>query len=252
MIGALRQQPVDKGIIDAVGGKHRFGDALGRVLVEVEAGGAEREIEIGHDRVEDLVARYRKGNVVGHSGGADAAFSPDHGDDPADGLGVGCGKQATDRTHDLKSTDRRDQIIADAAPHQLTIEPYIVHAPDDDNPRGGIADRGELIETGEDILVAAFGFEDDDVRRRRVLIGLDCRDQPAHLDAQMRLGHAPVLAGGLDRGGGLDGFAESLHRNPRRRRDTFLAAGDIGGRAFEQNGFAGRTHSYARIICRGR
>ena len=48
----LDKQPVDKGVIDAVGREHRFGNALRRVLVEIEAGGAEREIEIGHDRVE--------------------------------------------------------------------------------------------------------------------------------------------------------------------------------------------------------
>ena len=50
----------------------------------------------------------------------------------------------------------------------------------------------------------------------------------AHLDAQMRLGHAPIFAGGLDRGGGLDGFAERLHRNARRRRDVLFAPDEFG------------------------
>ena len=51
MIGTFRQQPIDKGVVDAIGRKYRFGDALRRVLVEIEAGGAEREIEVGDHRI---------------------------------------------------------------------------------------------------------------------------------------------------------------------------------------------------------
>ena len=65
MIGAFRQQPVDEGGVDAVGREHRVGDALRRILVEVEAGGAEGEVEIGDDGVELQVARDRPGDVVG-------------------------------------------------------------------------------------------------------------------------------------------------------------------------------------------
>ena len=57
-----------------------------------------------------------------------------------------------------------------------------------------------------------------------LLIGLDRRGDAAHLDLQMRLAQPPILAGGLDRRGGLDGFAEGLHRYARRRRDV-LAVG---------------------------
>ena len=96
-------------------------------------------------------------------------------------------------------------------------------------PRAGVANLGELIEAGEDVLAAAFGFEHDDVRRRRALIGFDGGGEAAHLDAQMRLGHAPILAGRLDRGGGLHGLAERLHRDARRRRDVLVAADNVGG-----------------------
>ena len=94
-----------------------------------------------------------------------------------------------------------------------------------------IAYRRKLVEAGEDILAAVFGFQDNDIRRRRVLIGFDCGDQATHLDAQMRFGHAPILTGRLNGGGGLDRFAERLHRNARRRRDALLAAGDVRGSA---------------------
>ncbi len=52
MIGALRQQTVDEGAVDAVGREHRIGDALRRVLIVIEAGGAEGQVEIGYHRIE--------------------------------------------------------------------------------------------------------------------------------------------------------------------------------------------------------
>src|SRR5262249_43586068 len=45
-----------------------------------------------------------------------------------------------------------------------------------------------------------------------------------HLAPQMRLRQPPVLTGGLDGGGGLDGLAERLHRNARRRSDVLVDA----------------------------
>jgi hypothetical protein len=96
----------------------------------------------------------------------DAALGPDHGDDAADRLGVGRREQAAHRAHDLQRADWRDQVIADAAPHQLAIQRDVVHAPDDDDARAGIADLGQLIEAAEDIVAAAFRFQHDDVGRR--------------------------------------------------------------------------------------
>ena len=57
-----------------------------------------------------------------------------------------------------------------------------------------------------------------------VLIGFDRGGDAAHLDLQMRLAEPAILAGGLDGGGGLDGLAEGLHRNARRRRDVLVAS----------------------------
>ena len=49
-LGAFRQQPVEEVRIEPLRREHRLGDALGRILVEVEAGRAEAEIEIGDNR----------------------------------------------------------------------------------------------------------------------------------------------------------------------------------------------------------
>jgi len=77
--------------------------------------------------------------LVGDRGGADATFGPDHRDDAADRLGVRRREEAAHRAHDLQRADRRDQIVADAAPYQFAIERDIVHAPDDDEAGAGIA-----------------------------------------------------------------------------------------------------------------
>ena len=140
-------------------------------------------------------------DIVRDGRGADAAFGADHGDDAADRLGVRRREQAADRAHDVDGADRRDQIVADAAPRQLAVERHVVDAADDDDARAGVADFGELIEAGENIVGAIFRFEDDDVRRRRTAIGFDRGGDAAHLDLDVR----------LDRGGGP-------RRRPGRRR----------------------------------
>ncbi len=52
----------------------------------------------------------------------------------------------------------------------------------------------------------------------------------------MRLGQPAILAGGLHGGGGLDGFAEGLHRDPRRRRDVLVDAGVLVDAALRRGG----------------
>ena len=162
--------------------------------------------------------------------GADAALGADDGDDAADRLGVGRREQAADRAHDVDRADRRDQIVADAAPHQLAVEHDVVDAADHDDARAGVADLGQLVEAAEHLVAAAVGLDDDDVRRRRAAIGFDRGGDAAHLDLEMRLGHAAILAGRLHGGGGLDGLAERLDRDARRRRDVLVLRGRFGRR----------------------
>ena len=156
MIGALGKQPVDEGGVNAVRRKHRLGDSLWRILIEVEACRAKRQIEICHDRIEGEIVRDGKGDVVGDSRSADTTLGSDHGDDPSDRLGIGRGEQSAHPAHDLQCADRRDQIIAHAAPHQLPVEPDVIHAADDHDPRAGVAIIGKLIEAFEDILVGVL------------------------------------------------------------------------------------------------
>ena len=97
---------------------------------------------------------------------------------------------------------------------------------DHDDAGTGIADGGELVEAGEDIA-AAFGFQDDHVRRRRGAIGLDRGGHAAHLDLEMCLAEAAVLARRLHGGRGFHRLAKRLHRYARRRRDMIVGDGGV-------------------------
>ena len=167
VIGALRQQPIDEAGVDALGREHRVGDALRRILIVVEAGGAERKVEIGHDRIELQVAGDRPGDIVRDGRGADAALGAHDRDGAADRLGVGRREQAGDRPDHVDHGDRRHQVVAHAAAHELAIEHDVVELSDHDHARAGVADVGQRIEAGEQIVAAAFQFDDDHVGRRR-------------------------------------------------------------------------------------
>ncbi len=149
---------------------------------------------------------------------ADAALGADDGDDAADGLGLRRREQVADRTHDVDGADRRDDVVADAAAHQLAIERDVVEAADHDHAGSGVAYGRELVEAGKDV-VAAFGLQDDHVRRRRRAIGLDRGGHAAHLDLEMRLAEAAVFAGRLHGARGFHRLAKRLDRHARCRRD---------------------------------
>ena len=148
MVGALRQQALHEGAVGPVRREHRIGDALHRVLVVVEAGGAEGEVEIDHDGIEREVARDVPGDVMRDRGGADAALGADHRDHAADGDRFRRREQAADRAHDVEDLDRPDHVVVDAAAHQLAIGRGVVGGADHDDTRAGIADAGEIVEAG--------------------------------------------------------------------------------------------------------
>ncbi len=193
----------------------------GGILIVVEAGGAECEVEIGDDGIQREIARDRPGDVVRDGGCADAALCPDDGDDPADGFGLRRREQAADRTHHVKRVDRRNDVVADAAAHQFAIKRDIVDTADHDDAGSGIAHGCELIEAGKDIG-AAFGFQDDHVRRGRRAIGLDGGRHAAHLNLEMGLAEAAVFARRLHGGCGFHRLAKGLHGHARRWRDMIV------------------------------
>ena len=89
LVAALGEQPVDQHGVDAIGGEHRFRDALRRILIVVEPGGSERQIEIGDDRGHLGDRGQAPGQIVGDGGGADAALGADDRDHPPERLRAG-------------------------------------------------------------------------------------------------------------------------------------------------------------------
>src|SRR5581483_481319 len=146
--GAFGEQTVEQRAVGPVGLEYRVGDALHRVLVVVEAGGAEGEVKIDHHRIQREIARDRPGDVVRHGRGADAALGADYGNHPAGGHGLGRREQAADRAHDVEHADRADHVIVDAAANQLAIGHVIGFVADDDYAGAGVAHARELVEHG--------------------------------------------------------------------------------------------------------
>ena len=199
----------------------------GGILVVVEAGGAEGEIEIGDHGIQREIARDRPGDVMRDGRRADAALGADDRDDAADGLGFRRREQAANRAHHVDGVDRRDHVVADAAAHQFAIQRDVVDPADHDDAGAGIADGREMIEAGQDVA-AAFGLQHDHVRRRRRAIGFDGGRHAAHLNLEMSLAETAVFAGRLHGRGGFHGLAKRLHRYARRRRDV-IVRGRRGG-----------------------
>ena len=223
VVGAFRQQAVDEGGIDAFGREHRVGDALRRILVEIEAGGAERQIEIGHDRSRSRSRAIAQAILCDTVDAPTPPLAPTTARMRPTGLASGAENSPQTSAHDVERPDRRDQIIADAAADEFAVEQDVVVTADDDHAGPRVADLGEGIEAREDVGGTLFEFQDDHVRRRRGAIRLARGGHAAHLDFQMRLGQPPVFPGRLDRGRGFNGFAESLDRDPRGGRDVLVA-----------------------------
>jgi hypothetical protein len=177
----------------------------------------------------------RPGDVVGDDRRADPALGADHGENLADRLGVRRVEQSAYRADNVDGRDRRNQIVADAAPDQLAVEHDVVVAANDDDAGARVADIGELVEARQNAVAVIFRFENHDVRGRRCAVGLKRRRDAAHLHAQMRLGETAILGGGLHDRCGLDRLAKCLHRDAWRRRDELVGA-CAGDRLFRPRG----------------
>jgi hypothetical protein len=125
------------------------------------------------------------------------------------------------RADELDDVDRRDDVVADAAPDELAIEDHVVHVADHDHLGTGVTVLGEHIEGVKQLLpLAGRELQHDEVRGRRLAVGLDGGRRAAHLDLEMRLVHAPVDGRRLDGGGDVGGFAERLDGDPRDGSDV--------------------------------
>lgn len=76
MLGAFRQQAVEEDLVETIGCEDRFGDALGRILIEVDVRRAIGQVEIGEDRLGGEEIGNAKGAIMRDGRGAGAPFEP--------------------------------------------------------------------------------------------------------------------------------------------------------------------------------
>ncbi|MNX91202.1 hypothetical protein D3C86_1232750 [compost metagenome] len=183
---------------------------------------------------------------MGHGRGPGPAARPDKGDGATnEGLGR-VGEQAANGRDQLQGLNRRDQILADAAPHQLAEQQDVVGGPDDDHLGPRVTDLGQLVNLGQQGLSVLHALDDDQGRRRLRLVGLDGGGDPADADLGRGPRHAPILTGPLGGRQGVLTFSEDVHgdardrhldRPARRHRQTGRLIGRQAGR--HHGGFLG-------------
>ena len=111
LVGALGQQAIEERRIDALGRRQGFGNAHAGFLVEVQAGGAEGEVEIGDDRIGGIGARDEPADIVSDGARPDATLGADEGNDAADRLGLGVGIEIGHGLDDVHHVDAARRSI---------------------------------------------------------------------------------------------------------------------------------------------
>ena len=139
LVAALRQQPVDQVGVEAIGAEHRLGDALGRILVEVEAGRAEGNVEIDDNRGKTVIAGDGPRQVVADRRRPNPSLGADDRDGAADGVGTRRPEKLGERGNEVENADRCDEVLADATAHQLAVQHDFVGMADDDDLGAGVA-----------------------------------------------------------------------------------------------------------------
>ena len=144
------------------------------------------------------------------------------------------GERAAYAFAELAGRQRRNEIVADAAAHQLAIEQHVIDVADDDDPGAGVADIGECFEFGEDAGAGLGGLDDDEVGSWRPGIGGDRRLNATLANGRVERGEAAAgkqLGRRFGRGGIL---AEDMHAAARRcisaRRGSAAPVGFAGQR----------------------
>lgn len=148
-VAAADHHPVHQHRVQPVGLAQGVEHALQRILVEVEAGGAERQVQVDHHRGGLHALGHRPGEVVGQGRGPDAALGADEGDLPPDERRGGVGIEAGDRADDLQRALGLGDVLADPAPHQFAIEGDVVGLADDHDLGARVADLGQAVQQGQ-------------------------------------------------------------------------------------------------------
>ncbi len=198
MFGAHRQKAIEQHLVEPLRCLQGVGDALHGILIEVEAGGAEGEIEIGDDDVRAQRLRKDPGDVVADRRGADTALGAGEGKHVADRVGARIVVEPGQALHEIERRDWSHEVLRHATLQELAIENDVVHGADNDHLRALIAVLGKLIELGQKLGRRETRFKNDKIGCRVLLI-VGHGGRSRHPSARSRaLCSAAVLGRGLN------------------------------------------------------
>ena len=222
---AAGHHPVHQHRVEAVGLAQRVGDALQRVLVEVEPGGPERQVEVDQHRAGLQPLGDRMGDIVSQGRDPRPALGAAESDLATDERRRGIGVEAGGGADQQQRVERRDQILRHPAAHQLAIEGDVVGRTDDHHLGARVADLGQAVELSQQHRGRVGALDHHQRGRGLVLIGLDGGGQAAHAHDDDATLHAPVGGGDLGELSGLGAGAVDVDGDPRQ---AGLAEGRLG------------------------
>ncbi|MCY1291886.1 hypothetical protein D9M70_410900 [compost metagenome] len=140
VVGAFGQQPVKEHLVQALWRKHRFGNALRRILVEIDVGRAIGKVEIGENGLGREEAGDAPGAIVRDHRRTATALCTDEGDASAQGLGIRVDEDRRNGGENVRHRHRCDHVFGNAVADELAIEPDIIVFADENHLGARVAD----------------------------------------------------------------------------------------------------------------
>jgi hypothetical protein len=229
VVGGLAHQAVQHGLVDLLVGRQRIGNAVRRILVEVEAGCAESQVHVEDKAILAQSGGDCPGHVVRNGGTACATLGGDETNGAADRSGILGGEEIGDGADDLLGGGRQHDILGNARTDQFAIQQHVVDVTQYHDTGRGVADVGETLKRTGNLIGVQRSLNDDQIGGRIGLIALDRAIDAAIMRGKRDLGHAPVMNGALDQLRGLGMFAKGLDGDARNEA---RARRDVGGGLF--------------------
>ena len=251
MLAAFDEQAVEKDVVKAFGSGQRVRHALARILVEIQPGGAERQIEIDNGGIDLQSFGDIPGDIVRDRGGTCATARAREHHHAANRRRFGIHIEIGDRLDDMERCQRGDQIFGNATLGEFAVELHVIHAANHDHFRGLVAHIGELFELAQHRLALPARLYDEQIGSRMIPEMLYSRRDVAGLNAHMGFRKPAVGRGFLKRCDRVGKFGEGLYGNTRHRAFIRRGAEPAFGRHFSVivRRFG---HRYPLITCRRR
>ncbi len=195
MLGALGQQAVEEDLVEALRREDGLGDALGRVLIEIDIGRAIGQVEIGEDGFGRKQVEMPQAQLWAMVEEPTPPLAPMKAIAAPSGSASGSTKIVAIAAMMSGIRDGLDHIFGNAVADQVAIERDVVVVADDDDLGRRVADGGERRQLVQQVRAARA------LVSRMIRFGVGAVEnmfaaaaRAAAGDAQADLRHAPVMA----------------------------------------------------------